>query len=332
MQLMFINRFGSLLVLFCSLLSAVRAAPTDNQDSVATTETYTNPIIATPSMADPDVLLVDGKYYLYPTSHNKGYEVYVSDDLVHWENKGLVFDDPRGGTWAPDVFRSSRNGNKYYLYYTDNSPVESGNRLVGRVKQIGVAEAESPLGPFEDKAILANDAIDAHLFEDEDGKLYLYYVQLTGGFKILVQPMQDPLTPEGKPTEVIRPTEPWEMISGHVTEGPFMLKRGDIYYLMYSGTGADSPNYGIGYATAQSPLGPFTKYAGNPIANRSDSLLGPGHHCVVEGPDGELWMLYHQKLDEKTNFRRDLCLDRLWFDDSGVLHAKVTRGTAEPSP
>ena len=56
-----------------------------------------------------------------------------------------------------------------------------------------------------------------------------------------------------------------------------MLKHKGTYYLMYSGTGADSPNYGIGYATSKSPTGPFVKYAGNPIAHR-------GGDCARAGP------------------------------------------------
>ena len=55
-----------------------------------------------------------------------------------------------------------------------------------------------------------------------------------------------------------------------------------------TGTGANTPNYGVGYATAKSPLGPFTKYQGNPIAHRGDNVLGPGHHCVIAAPDGKL--------------------------------------------
>jgi xylan 1,4-beta-xylosidase len=117
-----------------------------------------------------------------------------------------------------------------------------------------------------------------------------------------------------------------------VTEGPFMLKRNGTYYLMYSGTGADSPNYGIGYATAKSPLGPFVKYAGNPIAHRGGTVLGPGHHSVVTGPDGKLWLVYHQKWTEEKSFNRFLAIDPLWFDADGVIHAKVSRDTDEPAP
>lgn len=290
--------------------------------AAAPAKTYRNPIIDRLGPADPHVIRHEGKYYMYPTTDSRGYDVFVSDDLVHWEQKPKVFTDRRGGVWAPDIWYNAKGDKKFYLYYT-----------VGRgTKLIGVAVADGPLGPFVDKGNLATNAIDAHLFQDDDGKLYLYYVNLAGGFKIMVVPMADPLTMQGEPKEVIRPTEAWEKVSGEVTEGPFMLKRKGVYYLMYSGTGADSPNYGIGYATAQSPLGPFTKYRGNPIAKRGEDVLGPGHHCVIAGPDGKLWMVYHQKASTNKGWDRFLAIDPLWFDDQGVIHVKTTKGTDEPAP
>lgn len=307
------------------LLSGLIAFPACAADSAK--KTYRNPLMPE-QMADPHVIRVDGKYYLYGTTHTRGYDVYVSDDLVRWENKGLAFDDPRRGAWAPDVFHHARGDGKFYLYYTDNMPGHT--RQLD--KQIGVAVADSPLGPFTDQAVLVTTAIDAHVVQDDDGQLYFYYADLVQGFKIRAQRMKDPLTLIGDTTVVIQPTEPWEKISGHVTEGPFMLKRNGIYYLMYSGTGADSPNYGIGYATAKSPLGPFEKFKGNPIVQRGGKVLGPGHHCVIEGPDKKLWLVYHQKWDDRTNFKRFLAIDPMWFDDQGVIHAKATRETDEPAP
>jgi beta-xylosidase len=294
------------------------------------TGTYRNPLLPDREIADPDVIRVDGKYYLYPTSNSRGYEVFDSDDLVHWSLKGLAFDDPRRGDWAPDVFHNKRGDKKFYLYYTDN--LDPGKASAGLNKQIGVAVADTPLGPFKDKGPLASVAIDAHLFQDDDGALYLYYVDLTAGFKIVAQPMSDPITKKGVSTIAIRPTEPWEKISGEVTEGPFMLKHNGLCYLMYSGTGADSPNYGIGYATSKSPLGPFVKYSGNPIAHRGGNVLGPGHHCVVEGPDKKLWLVYHQKWNADKNFHRFLAIDPMWFDAEGVIHATVSRDTDQPAP
>ena len=78
-------------------------------------KTYRNPLLPDREMADPDVIRVDGKYYLYPTSNTRGYEAFVSEDLIHWVPKGLVFDDLRRGAWAPDVFHNKRGDKKFYL-------------------------------------------------------------------------------------------------------------------------------------------------------------------------------------------------------------------------
>ncbi len=98
---------------------------------------------------------------------------------------------------------------------------------------------------------------------------------------------------------------------------------------MYSGSGANGPEYAIGYATSESPLGPFTKYAQNPIARQGNGVYGPGHHCVVTGPDGQLWMVYHQQNSTKVGWDRFLAIDPLWFDEAGVIHAKTTRGPTQ---
>jgi xylan 1,4-beta-xylosidase len=298
-------------------------------DEQAASPTYANPIITAGSPADPHVIRVDDTYYLYATTHGRGYDVLTSKDLVHWEEQGRAFDDPRGGAWAPDVFHNVNGDGKFYLYYTDNDLAhDSGPER----KQIGVAVADSPLGPFVDKKVLAPGSIDAHLFQDDDGQLYLYYVEIIDGFKIFGQRMSDPLTPVGERVELIHPTEPWEMASGHVTEGPFVLKRDGVYYLMFSGSGADSRHYAIGYATSKSPLGPFEKYAKNPIVGPSEKIHGPGHHCVVTGPDGKLWMVYHQKWNAGVNWRRFLAIDPIWFDEAGVLQGKLSRDSEEPGP
>ena len=214
------------------------------------------------------------------------------------------------------MFRDISDG-KFYLYYTVNH-------------RIGVAVADRPDALFEDQATLFESAIDAHMFS-EDGKYYLYYVQLPG-FRIHVQQMKTPLEKQGDPVEILRPTEPWEKIRGEVTEGPWMLKHGGLYYLLYSGTGANSLDYAIGYATSESPMGPFVKHEGNPIVQRNDRALGPGHGCVVEDAEGRLWSVYHQQKDDTQPWNRFICIDPLWFDDQGVLHGKATRGAPEPAP
>ena len=160
-----------------------------------------------------------------------------------------MFEPGERNVWAPDVFRDPVDG-KFYLYYT----VE---------KRIGVAVADRPDGKFTDRGTLVTSAIDAHLFRDDDGKLYLYYVALPG-FRIHVQPMKSPLEKEGEPTKILWPTEAWEKLRGDVTEGPWMVKHKDTYYLLYSGTAASSLDYAIGYATAKHPTGTVHQVRGQP--------------------------------------------------------------------
>jgi len=299
------------------LAAAVLAIGSFASPGAAEKKTYTNPVIDEIGPADPTVVRFRGVYYLYPTGNNTGYHVYTSTDLVHWTKGKTVFEPGGRNVWAPDVFRDPGDG-KFYLYYTAN-------------KRIGVAVADRPDGTFADRATFFRNAIDAHMFRDEDGKYYLYYVQLPG-FRIHVQRMKTPLQKQGEPVKVIWPTEPWEKIRGAVTEGPWMLKRGRTYYLLYSGTGADSLDYAIGYATANSPMGPFTKHPGNPIVKRGGGALGPGHGCVVTDSAGKLWSVYHQQKDGTRPWNRFICIDPLWFDAKGVLHGKATRGKSQPAP
>ncbi|GAI40189.1 unnamed protein product, partial [marine sediment metagenome] len=238
-------------------------------------------------------------------------------DLVNWTKGPKVFQPGEKNVWAPDVFRDP-DDEKFYLYYTVN-------------KRIGVAVAERPDAEFTDRGTLFTSAIDAHMFRDDDERYFLYYVQLPG-FRIHVQPMQTPLEKKGTPTEIIRPTEPWERKRGAVTEGPWMLKHKGTYYLLYSGTAASSLDYAIGYATAKSPTGPFEKYSGNPIVKRGNGALGPGHGCVVKDGADHLWSVYHQQKDDSQPWNRFICIDPLWFDDKGVLHGRATRGTRQPAP
>lgn len=305
------------------ILSGVTSYAAADMKKASGMKHYSNPVLdINGTLADPHVILYKGVYYLYPTSDGKGYDVFISTDLVNWEHKGKCFEDERGGAWAPDVFHDSNGDGKFYLYYTLGPQFD---------KFIGVAVAEDPLGPFEDKGVLIQKAIDAHMYRDDDGKYYLYYVDVSLPNNIIVQPMENPATLSGEPEHLISPMKPWEM-RGLVTEGPWMIKRNGTYYLMYSGSGADSKWYAIGYAISKSPVGPFKKHPGNPIAKLGNGVFGPGHHSVVQGPDGNLWMVYHQKVSEEQGWSRFLAIDPIWFDEKGVIHTRTTRGTQQEAP
>jgi xylan 1,4-beta-xylosidase len=280
-------------------------------------ETYSSPVVGTMGIGDPAVIFYDGKYYLYPTGDNHSYYVYISTDLVHWKKGPKVFQSEESGVWAPDVLYNPPDG-KFYLYYTVN-------------KMVGVAVADRPDGVFTDLGTLVKDAIDANMFLDDDGEYYLYYVEFPA-FSICVQPMGTPVRKKGKPSEIVRPAELWEMKERPIAEAPWMLKRGGTYYLLYSGGGADTADYAIGYATAKSPIGPFSKYPGNPVMKKGNGVFGPGHCAVTKSQDGRLWMIYHQKRDSSKGWDRIICIDPIWFDDKGVLHGKATRSVSQQKP
>lgn len=276
---------------------------------------YTNPVIAAIGPADPTVIRYNGVYYMYPTEDNTSYHVYTSDDMVHWQKGPEVFVPGGSGVWAPDVFYNASDG-KFYMYYT-----AGGN--------IGVAVSDAPDGTFVNQGVLLNGFIDAHLFRNEDGRCYLYFA---ASGCIYVQEMENLLQLKGSMTLVLQADHSWEKTWGNVNEGPWMLKHEGVYYLMYSGTGANSQYYAVGYATATNPMGPFTKYAGNPIIKRGNGVYGPGHGSVTTDGLGNLWHIYHQKNTSQPGWDRFICIDPLWFDTSGVLHGQATRGTAEPAP
>lgn len=278
-------------------------------------ETYSNPVIDD-NLADPVVIQHDGTYYLYATGEvdgDNGYRVYTSEDLVNWKRGPVVFQPGQRHIWAPDVWRDPDSG-RFYLYYTAN-------------RTVGVADAEGPFGPFTVRRKLFDSAIDAHLFRDDDGRLYLYVVQVPG-FRITVQPMESP----GEPRVILQPESDWETCNGRVTEGPWMIKHDSRYYLIYSGSGASTPDYAVGYATSTSPLGPFTRADNNPIIQRSDGLFGPGHGCAIRDDGGQWWHVYHQKRTARVEWDRFICLDPLRFDEQGLLHGQATRNTTQPPP
>jgi xylan 1,4-beta-xylosidase len=314
-------------VALCLLAAMILAAT-----NVKVGNTYTNPVLVETviinrmqpdnfngvlGIGDPSVLFHDGTYYLYPTGDNHGYDVYISNDLVNWQKGPRVFKFLEPGVWAPDVFYNYLD-RTFYLYYTVNG-------------RIGVAIAKRPDGVFKDQGTLIDKAIDAHMFVDEDGKYYLYYVEYPG-FRVHVQAMASPMQKKDNPVRIIQATDPWEKKHAALTEAPWMLKHRGLYYLLYSASGADSQEYAIGYATAKNPLGPFTKYTGNPIMKKGANIFGPGHCSVTKAGDGQLWMVYHQQKNSKRGWNRIICIDPLWFDEQGVLHGKATRGTALTAP
>lgn len=269
-------------------------------------------------IADPFILCHEGKYYAYGTGE-PGFRIYVSEDLKHWKKEGIALDlDKVWGTnnfWAPEVYYIESK-DRFYLYYSSE-------------EHICVATADNPEGPFtqeEIRPIREEKGIDTSLFIDEDGTPYLYFVRFTGGNVIWAAVMEDNLLDIKDETlaECIRATEPWELVDAKVTEGPSVFKHDGRYYMIYSANHTRNRDYAVGYATADSPLGPWTKYEGNPVFKRgfpnAGNLVGVGHGAPFHDKQGRFMYVFHAHYNDSVPYPRSMYINKkLNIDRKGIL-------------
>jgi GH43 family beta-xylosidase len=312
---------------------------------VSTGRTYTNPVHPGP-FADPFILRHDGWYYAYGTNEaveaDRAFEVLRSRDLVSWASLGRVLGGiertPRD-YWAPEV---ASDGRGFWLYYSMGVD-DTGHGL-------RVARADRPDGPFVDshRSLTPHEpfAIDAHPFRDDDGSWYLFYArdQLDGeriGTSLAVDRLIDMETLAGEPVPVLRASADWQMfqaarsiygrvVDWYTLEGPFVVKRLGRYWCFYSGGAWTGAGYGVSWAVADSPLGPWTEAASDGPAlmrTRPGVAEGPGHNSVLTLPNGDDYLVYHAW--DPAHTARRMCIDRLrWTADGPTTDAP----TVEPQP
>ena len=260
--------------------------------------------VYTANFPDPDVLLANGEFTAYATNDGINLPMAKSKDLVTWT---AVIDPAKPGkrldgmptmapwvkegfTWAPEVHRV---GADYLLYYTAN------NRKLDR-QCVGLAVANNPLGPFRDTSAEPflcqpelGGTIDANIFRDSEGKLYLYYKNDGNRVGKVSHIWGQRLSADGKSLvgaaiAIARDTKPWEQ---KLVEAPTMVIAPTGYQLFYSGGyfgWNDDQNispYAMGYATCATPLGPCTPSPDNPILHsfkdrEAGCISGPGHQSI----------------------------------------------------
>lgn len=286
------------------------------------------------NIGDPFVLRVGDWYYLYATSFRNGETIngfYCrrSNDLVHWGEPVQVYSAVGNGFgytdfWAPEVVFHK---GKYVMHYSARR--RSDDRLL-----IGVAVADDPLGPFTDAEEgpmfdFGYAAIDGHVLRDGNEN-YLFFsrdcsqhiVEGRHESHILAVRLDDTLTRvTGSPVPIIKPDRPWETVTGDYrwNEGPFVVKRGGWYYLMYSAGFYAAPTYAFGYAVSKFPLGPYRKSEQNPFLYSEGELSGPGHNCIVTAKDGTDYCVFHVHADPcDPSQNRRMCFCPVAFDN-GVM-------------
>ncbi len=310
--------------------------------------TYRNPVYSA-NFPDPFVLRFNGRYYAYgtgPAGDGRFFPMLVSADLVHWTEAGGALEplDLPGAEeyWAPEVAYAD---GRFWMYYAVGREHDPDHHL-------RVAVADTPLGPWKDRGLNLTPheifAIDAHPFRDPaDGEWYLFYARDRleppfAGTGLAVDRLPEPDRLEGRPRDVLRPFAEWQVfekqrpvkrgLDWFTIEGAFVVPVGPRYCCFYSGGRWENPNYGVGYALADHPLGPWredTGQEGPPLLTTCPGrVVGPGHNSVVTGPDLLSQYVVYHGWDPGCTGRMPR-IDRLEWEDG---RPRCAGPTDEPQP
>ena len=272
---------------------------------------------------DPSVLRIGGRYYAYGTSTGGAYlPVLTSTDLRQWVARpayhdptlgsGLLHNDalPRPARWAVDRPGAGRLAKELWA----PGVAQIGGRFVAfyaaRVSVardrfcISVATSSDPLGPFVDASAGPlvcdadpNGSIDPQPFVDADGTPYLLWKSEGDPGRLPTRLWVRRLTatgtafaPGSSATLLLQTSQRWE---GKVIENPSMVRWKGRLLLFYSGNEHASAAYATGYADCRTPLGPCTKWSGNPVLRSRGAVLGPGGAAAIVDHQGGLRLAYH---------------------------------------
>jgi beta-xylosidase len=263
--------------------------------------------------ADPALVVLDGRYWIYPTTDGTAgwdataFRAFSSSDLVDWTDHGEIFSVPRdtewatGHAWAPVMVQ--RDG-RYYFYFTAD-------------QNIGVAVGETPTGPFVDIGAplvpaerYTGAAIDPAVFIDDDGQAYLYWGS--------AEAHAVPLHPDLVSFDADR-VMTWALTS--FREALWVHRRADTYYLAWSENDTREADYRVRYATGSGPLGPWVDRGILLQKDAGRRILGTGHHSVARILGTDEWLIaYHRfAIPQGDGQHREIAIDTLTHRPDGLL-------------
>jgi xylan 1,4-beta-xylosidase len=281
---------------------------------------YLNPILAG-DYSDPAVLK-DGKdYYM---SHSMcggltpGILIWHSRDLVNWEPVCRAL--KKSGCTVPEIVKYK---DRYFIYFIANGP-----------QDCQLITAPTIAGPWSEPASIGyGDQIDpGYIMDRATGRHYLYFSQ---GW--LVELSSDGLKMTGEPKKTY---EGWQYPKDWANEGfclesPKLFYRNGYYYLCVAegGTGGAPTSHMLAAARSKSVLGPWENSPYNPVVH-TYSIAEPwwsrGHGPVIEGPDGNWWVIYHAYENNFRTLGRQTLLQPLEWTDDGWF--KVAAGNHPGQP
>ena len=306
--------------------------------------------------ADPSIIFFRGRYYIY-ASMTLG--VWVSDDLVKWENHRLPDELPLYD-YAPDARVIGE-----YVYIC----ASAWDRKCDRWR------TKDPVnGPYE-KITGTFIFWDPNLFTDDDGRVYFYWgcsnaepiygVELDpvtmvplGEKKALIfgdahtigyeRFGEDNSIPPASEAEIEAKYREYvserglheETLSASAKaqirnryrntpyiEGAWMDKHGGKYYLQYACPGAEFNVYSDGVYVGESPLGPFRLAANNPYSYKPGGFLpGAGHGSTMRDREGNLWHTSTMRISVNHTYERRVGLWPAGFDRDGELFCNQRYG------
>lgn len=284
---------------------------------------------------DPVIIQAEDAFYLFCTGD--GIPIRKSTDLLIWSRPfpPLVFAElPAwaseripGATniWAPDI--SYYNG-KYHLYYSV-STFGSNRSVIGLATnttlnfQAGGYQWVDEGLVIESTGVENYNCIDPNIILDADGIPWLAFGSFWSGLKMRRLDYET-----GKPSSedetlydlVTRP------VRDNPVEAPFIIRRGDFYYLFASYDfccrGVESTYYVV-VGRSETITGPYVdrdgvsmlQGGGTQITFPTDRWRGPGHCAVLQTDDAD-YIVYHA-YDAQMGGTPTLRIDQLTWDADG---------------
>jgi hypothetical protein len=265
--------------------------------------------------ADPSVVSYHGRYWLFP-SKTGGY--WHSPDLQNWtlvESRALPTED-----YAPDV--CVIDGALYFTASSGKAPIFRTTRPEADAWE----KVSDPLGYTDPK-----------IFQDDDGRVYLYWGCSNRDPLNGVEMDRRTLLPLGARVELVHgraDAHGWERRgddcrgdNSPYIEGVWMNKHHGRYYLQYAAPGTEFNVYGDGVYESDRPLGPFTYARHNPFSFKPGGFItGAGHGSTFYDRFDNLWHIATMRISIKHMFERRLGLFPAGFDADGHLFCNTVFG------
>jgi arabinan endo-1,5-alpha-L-arabinosidase len=262
-----------------------------------------------PRFHDPSTPILEGKrWWVFSTGN--GILVRHSPDLQKWQDAPPVFKklpewhlevvpDHRGHLWAPDLIKVQ----DHYLLYYSVSGWGKNTSAIGLASNRSL-DPEHPEFEWKDQGIVIQstprerfNAIDPHLFSDDDGRLWMSFGSFWSGIQLIeLDPATGQRHPENRKIHHLAWSE--------TIEAPAILKRDGFYYLFLNWgrccRGLES-TYEIRIGRSREITGPYLDADGVELVTGGGTLLlasegdhvGPGHPAFVHEEEGKTRMFFH---------------------------------------